>query len=102
MTVALNAHLQTGVTGICHLWTLERRDGQVLGFTDHDCDLEVGGLIHHAGSGLTASALQLATGLAVDNSEAVGALSAALPHWALEGSQPAPQTDLLDRAGHAE
>ena len=77
MTLALHDHLQTGVTGLCHLWTVARPDGVVLGFTDHDCDLAVEGVIHRAGSGLTASALQQATGLAVDNSEAVGALSAA-------------------------
>ncbi|WP_112309052.1 DUF2163 domain-containing protein [Pseudogemmobacter bohemicus] len=75
MTIALSEHLQSGVTGLCHLWSVSRRDGAVLGFTDHDCDLEVEGVIHRAGSGLTASALQQATGLAVDNSEAVGALS---------------------------
>ncbi len=77
MTLALHDHLQTGVTGLCHLWTVARPDGVVLGFTDHDCDLAVEGVIHRAGSGLTASAFQQATGLAVDNSEAVGALSAA-------------------------
>ncbi|MCL4066733.1 DUF2163 domain-containing protein [Pseudomonas sp. GX19020] len=77
MRLALDEHLQTGVTGLCHLWTIERPDGEVLGFTDHDCDLAVEGVVHRAGSGLTASALQQATGLAVDNSEVVGALSAA-------------------------
>ena len=75
MTLALREHLKTGTTSTCHLWTLTRRDGTVLGFTDHDCDLSVDGVIHRAGSGLSASALQQATGLSVDNSEAVGALS---------------------------
>jgi uncharacterized phage protein (TIGR02218 family) len=52
-----------------------RADGAVLGFTDHDRDLVFDGITFRAESGLTARALQTATGLAVDNSEAVGALS---------------------------
>ena len=50
-------------------------DGVVLGFTDHDRDLVIEGVVHRAGSGLTARVLQQGTGLAVDNTEAVGALS---------------------------
>nr|WP_216654698.1 DUF2163 domain-containing protein [Pseudogemmobacter hezensis] len=68
-------HLRTGNTNTCHLWTVTRRDGLVLGFTDHDCALQVGGVVYRAGAGLDASALQQATGLSVDNSEAIGALS---------------------------
>lgn len=75
MTDALTEHLAAGVSNVCRLWVVERRDGLVLGFTDHDCDLEVEGMLHRAGSGLSASALQQAAGLSVDNSEAVGALS---------------------------
>ena len=71
----LQAHLDGGTTTTCRAWTVVRRDGTVLGFTDHDRDLEIGGVLHRAGSGLTARALQQGTGLAVDNTEAVGALS---------------------------
>lgn len=77
MTEALSEHLQSGITSLCRLWTVTRRDGTTLGFTDHDRDLNVGGVDFRAGSGLSASALQQATGLSVDNSEAIGALSAA-------------------------
>ncbi|MFE3835586.1 DUF2163 domain-containing protein [Pseudogemmobacter sonorensis] len=75
MNDAFHAHLQSGTTTLCRLWSLVRRDGQVLGFTDHDRDLTVGGQVFRAGSGLTASALEQSSGLSVDNSEAVGALS---------------------------
>jgi len=75
VTETLHDHLQSGVTSLCHLWVLSRRDGQIMGFTDHDCDLVVACITHRAGTGLTASALQQATGLSVDNSEAMGALS---------------------------
>lgn len=71
----LDAHLAGGATTVCRVWTVSRSDGQVLGFTDHDRDLVVEGVTCAAGSGLTARALQQVTGLAVDNTEAVGALS---------------------------
>jgi uncharacterized phage protein (TIGR02218 family) len=69
------AHLATGATTICQCWAVSRRDGVVLGFTDHDRDLAFEGIVFRAASGMTARALQTGTGLAVDNSEAVGALS---------------------------
>lgn len=70
-------HLETGVTTVARAWAVTRRDGVVFGFTDHDTDLVFDGVTFRANSGLTASALQQTTGLAVDNTEAVGALSAA-------------------------
>lgn len=56
-------------------WALTRADGTVLGFTDHDRDLSFDGLIFRAGTGMSASAITQGTGLAVDNTEASGALS---------------------------
>ncbi|GAB4269127.1 MAG: DUF2163 domain-containing protein [Pararhodobacter sp.] len=56
-------------------WALTRRDGLVLGFTDHDRDLVFDGITFRAGAGMTASALVQAAGLATDNTEAAGALS---------------------------
>jgi uncharacterized phage protein (TIGR02218 family) len=71
----LFAHLETGATTVCRAWTVTRGDGVVMGFTDHDRDLAVNGVICRADTGMTARALQQTTGLSVDNSEAVGALS---------------------------
>ena len=71
----LAAHLAGGLTTLCHAWAVVRRDGVVFGFTDHDLDLSFEGIVFRAGSGLSAMALQQGTGLAVDNTEAVGALS---------------------------
>lgn len=71
----LYAHLKTGATTTCRAWAVMRRDGVAYGFTDHDRDLEFGGLRYSASSGMTASALQQSTGLSVDNTEALGALS---------------------------
>jgi uncharacterized phage protein (TIGR02218 family) len=70
------AHLQTGVTTLCRAWGVTRRDRVWLGFTDHDMDISLDGMQFQASSGLAAKALQQTTGLSVDNSEAMGALSA--------------------------
>ena len=75
LSKALQAHLQSGITTVCRAWALERRDGTVLGFTDHDCVLRFDGVDFQPGSGLTARAVQQATGLSVDNTEALGVLS---------------------------
>ncbi len=70
------AHLATGLTTVAHAWALTRQDGLWLGFTDHDVDLAFDGMTFRADTGLTAMALQQGTGLSVDNTEAIGALSA--------------------------
>lgn len=70
-------HLASGSTTVCRAWTVHRRDGAVIGFTDHDRDLEVDGIICRADTGMTARAIHQTTGLSVDNTEAFGALSGA-------------------------
>lgn len=73
--MSLFQHLATGTTTTCRAWLVVRKDGVSYGFTDHDCDLAFEGVVFRASSGMTARALQQATGLSVDNSEAMGALS---------------------------
>lgn len=73
--MTLQDHLESGATTVARTWLLTRADGVVMGFTDHDRDLHSGGVVYRAGAGLTARALEQTTGLSVDNSEAVGALS---------------------------
>ncbi|MCC1493414.1 DUF2163 domain-containing protein [Cognatishimia sp. F0-27] len=72
---ALHAHLESGTGTVARCWSVTRRDGVRFGFTDHDCDLAFDGIVFRAETGMTAKALQQATGLSVDNSEAMGALS---------------------------
>lgn len=72
---ALYAHLATGCTTVCHLWQVVRADGTEMGFTDHDNPITLDGVVFRADTGLTAQALQQTTGMSVDNTEAVGALS---------------------------
>ena len=72
--MSLDAHLATGTTTIARAWALTRADGETLGFTDHDRDLDFEDVRFRADAGLSARALEQVTGLAVDNSEAIGAL----------------------------
>ena len=75
LSASFAAHLATGTTTVARCWALTRVDGQVMGFTDHDADIVFTGVTFRADTGLTATALQQTTGLALDNSEGLGALS---------------------------
>lgn len=75
MNAELAEHLAGGLTTLCHAWAVARTDAVVFGFTDHDLDLAFDGITFKADSGMSARALQQATGLSVDNTEALGALS---------------------------
>lgn len=72
---AFEAHLKTATTSVCRCWSVARQDGEILGFTDHDADLNFDGLTYRASTGLAPRSLQQSTGLSVDNSEALGILS---------------------------
>ncbi|HWL31942.1 MAG TPA: DUF2163 domain-containing protein [Xanthobacteraceae bacterium] len=72
---ALQEKLSSGVTTLCRCWRIVRRDGVVLGFTDHDEDVTVDGTLCRAGTGLTGSEATARLGLSVDGSEISGALS---------------------------
>jgi uncharacterized phage protein (TIGR02218 family) len=71
----LQAHLDTGTTTLAWCWRVTRRDGVVLGFTDHDRDLVFDSTTFAAATGFTASEIKDAVGLAVDNLEVESALS---------------------------
>ncbi|WP_204114641.1 DUF2163 domain-containing protein [Shimia biformata] len=71
----LQAHLQGGLTTLARAWAVTRGDGVTFGFTDHDRALSFDGITFSADSGLTAGALDQATGLSVDNTEALGILN---------------------------
>lgn len=72
---ALAAHLAGGATTLCHCWSLTRRDGFVLGFTDHDRDLAFAGLAYAARSGLEAAEASAELGFAVGGGDVAGALT---------------------------
>lgn len=72
---ALLTHLETGHTTLCHAWQINRKDGVGYAFTDHDGDVAFDGVVFRAETGLSAHAIAQSTGLSVDNTEAMGALS---------------------------
>lgn len=92
-------------TQIARAWAITRRDGVVLGFTDHDGELSFAGIRFRPDAGLTAQAVVQGAGLSVDNTEAIGALSdgaieerdiiagrwdgAELRQWEVDWSNPA-------------
>lgn len=72
---ALTQHLASGATTLCWCWRLVRRDGIVLGFTDHDRPISFDGTVFEASAGFTASEVRDSIGLAVDNLEVEGAVT---------------------------
>jgi uncharacterized phage protein (TIGR02218 family) len=71
----LQSHLDSGATTLCWCWKIVRRDGAVLGFTDHDAPVTLDTLHCAAVSGFTASEVQSSLGLSIDNLTLLGALS---------------------------
>lgn len=63
------------VTTLARAWAVSRRDGLVLGFTDHDAPLTFDGIAFRPDAGLNARAVVQGLGLSVDNTEAQGVLS---------------------------
>lgn len=68
--------LASGSTTFCRCFLLTRLDGVEMGFTDHDRDVSFGGTTYLAAAALTASDAASALGMAADEMEASGALSA--------------------------
>jgi len=68
------ARIESGAATLCHVWRLERADGVVMGFSDHDRDLVVDGVVYRAASGWTAGAGESAVGLAAGSVSAAGVL----------------------------
>lgn len=72
---AFAAHIADGTTTLAWCWKITRRDGVVMGFTDHDLPLAFGGVDFEPESGFTASEIRAASDLGVDAQDAQGALS---------------------------
>ena len=68
-------HLAGTATTLCYCWRLTRRDGTVMGFTDHDRSLTVDGTLFEPEAGFSASEARSALGLGIDSAEVDGALS---------------------------
>jgi len=65
----------SGATTLCWAWRLTRKDGIRLGFTDHDVDIQFGGLNYEAQSGFDAGALEQDIGFSVNTARIDGLFS---------------------------
>jgi len=72
---ALATHLDQTSTTTCHAWRLTRTDGMVLGFTEHDHDLEFASTVFSAATGFRASEVETGLGLEADAADVAGAFS---------------------------
>ena len=80
LSAALQAHLDSGATTLAWCWRIERADGAVLGFTDHDRELSFGGITYEPETGFAASEIGAGTDLVVDAQEAEGVLTSDTDH----------------------
>lgn len=71
----LKAHIDTGATTLCRAWRVTRKDGLVLGFTEHDGPLTFNGTTFSAASGFQATEAEQTIGLAAASGEVAGAFS---------------------------
>jgi uncharacterized phage protein (TIGR02218 family) len=71
---ALQEKLDAAASTFCACWRVARRDGVVQGFTDHDLDIDFGGVTYRAGEALTPTQIENAVGLGAGTGEAEGAL----------------------------
>ena len=69
--VWFSAPLETTAT----FWQVLRRDGVALGFTTHDRDLWIGGILHCAAPGMVPAAIRRSAHFEPDSAEVQGALS---------------------------
>lgn len=71
MPAFLDRHLATAA--LC--WRLERGDGVALGFTSHDRNLEIDGLVYRAAPGMLPSSVSLGDGFDAEALDVQGALT---------------------------
>lgn len=71
---SMQARLDASTSTFCNCWRLSRKDGMVMGFTDHDRDLSFNGVTFRAASGLTATEVEANVGLGAGSGEILGAL----------------------------
>lgn len=68
--------LEGPLTSAAYGWRLERRDGVTLGFTSHDHDVLVDGLLHRASPGMAPSTITETLGIETDGLDVRGAMTA--------------------------
>jgi uncharacterized phage protein (TIGR02218 family) len=67
--------LERELTSLAFCWRVERRDGVCLGFTSHDRDLVIGGLVYRAAPGMLPSAVSVSDDFDASTLDVSGALT---------------------------
>lgn len=76
INTSLQSHLESEVTTLATCWKLTRRDGMIMGFTDHDVDMTVETVTYAAQTGFTPTAVSASSHLNMDNLDVQGMLDA--------------------------
>jgi uncharacterized phage protein (TIGR02218 family) len=66
--------LDSGATTFCWCWKIIRSDGVILGFTEHDSDLQFDGIVWRSGASLMPGVIETAIGFSPNAGVARGAL----------------------------
>ena len=74
LSEAFKEHIGREVTTLCRCWIIETVNFEKLGFTDHDVDIEVDGVLCERGAGMETSAIEEQLGLNSNSAEVTGAL----------------------------
>lgn len=71
----MSAIVERELTCLAFCWRVERRDGICLGFTGHDRDLEIDGLVYRAAPGILPSAVSVSDGFEASAVDVAGPLT---------------------------
>lgn len=71
---ALQSHLDTRETTLCYCWKITRKDGTVLGFTDHDKEVTFDSVTYSPNTAVNPTGIEKKLDLSVDNLEVIGAV----------------------------
>ena len=86
LPTGMQAHLDDGTTTLAWCWRIQRADGAIFGFTDHDRTLLIAGTSYEPDTGFAASEIRASADFLVDGQDAEGALR----------SDRITETDILD------
>ncbi len=67
--------VEGGLTTLAFCWRVQRRDGICLGFTSHDRDLTIDGLVYRSAPGMLPSAISVSDGFEASTLDVSGALT---------------------------
>jgi uncharacterized phage protein (TIGR02218 family) len=81
----LTAHLAQDVTTMATGWRVQRRDGQVFGWVDHDLDVTIAGVTYLASQGLRPTSVRSTDDLSVDTLDVSIFLTVGIEHDLVAG-----------------